>query len=388
MRIENHLLDTEYYCKGDAMRESDLYWQTYIKLENELVDLSHHIYISDKMVQIKNDLDEFSFNQLYVYSPYIADLIVRCGVEIEAISKELYFKNGGEPKKKEHYLKFDSDCIKLLHNKWNFTNKQVNIVSLNFDLSDENSILFPLKDAHIKYKTLWKKTYQELKHNRYKNISKGNIKALLESMAALYLLNVYNKNNRLYCKYNEIKNLDYSSGSKLFSVVAPSFQTDNEFKTSSSPYIASFSKVGFNKILELEESKKDYLYIFLLKQPETRNQSLFNYIQEDYGYFNLSDLSIEEAFKYLGKFRIKEKYKGFNSFQEKKNAFLNSNEINGELYQNAKEFKQDELNENNIDSAIELAGSFYGLEIMNKHIREVWVPISKNEQICEVLIPE
>ena len=150
------------------MKDSDLYWQTFKKLENELIDLSHYVYISDRMVKIKNESDEFSLNQLYVYSPHIADLIVRCGVEIEAISKELYFKNGGQPKKKEYHLKFDSDCIKSLHNKWNFTNKQVNIISLNFDLTEESSILFPLKKAHIKYETLWKKTYQELKHNRYK----------------------------------------------------------------------------------------------------------------------------------------------------------------------------------------------------------------------------
>lgn len=33
--------------------------------------------------------------QLETFSPHIADLLVQCCVQIEAVSKELYFDNGG-----------------------------------------------------------------------------------------------------------------------------------------------------------------------------------------------------------------------------------------------------------------------------------------------------
>lgn len=359
----------------------------YMKLESELIDLSHYIYISDKVSSYNNDPDELTPNQLYVYSPYIADLIVRCGVEIEAISKELYLKNGGKPKKKDYQLSFDSNCLKHLHNKWNFDNKQVNIISLHFDLSDEYSILFPLKDAHKKHKTLWKTTYQDLKHNRYKNLNRGNIKALIESMAALYLLNIYNINEKLYCKYGEIRNLDYSFGSKIFSIETPIFENKEDFKASSSPYIISFGDVDIDKFLNLEQNKKDYLYRFLLNQSGIRDVNVFRSIFEDYDLDGISQLPIEDVFKELGKYRVSEKYKSLDSYKEKLNTFINSDEFKGELYQQHKEYLEEELEENNIDSAIELSGIYYGLELMQKNIKEIRMPMSKNEQICEIFIP-
>ena len=211
-------------------------------------------------------------------------------------------------------------------------------------------------------------------------------------MAALYLLNIYNRNEILYCKYKEIKNLDYSFGSKIFSIVVPSFENDNECKASYSPYIASFAEEGIYKILELEENKKDYLYKLFLNQPEIKDKNRLKYVFEDLDYFSISQLSINDAFKHLGKYRIREKYRTFDSYQEKIDSFLSSNEINGEMYKKNKKIKDEELNESNIDSAIDLAGDCYGLEIMNQYInqyiKEIWIPMSKNEQICEIIIPE
>ena len=49
----------------------------------------------------------FNDEQLKVYSAAIGDIIIRCAVEIEAISKELYTRSGGEKK----HLHFDTDCL-------------------------------------------------------------------------------------------------------------------------------------------------------------------------------------------------------------------------------------------------------------------------------------
>ena len=61
--------------------------------------------------------NQFDDDQLDVYSMKIADLLVRCAVEIESLSKELYWSNGGQKQYdlngNERKLYFDTDCIKL-----------------------------------------------------------------------------------------------------------------------------------------------------------------------------------------------------------------------------------------------------------------------------------
>ena len=56
------------------------------------------------------------------YSMKIADLLIRTTVEIESISKELYFREGGtKPDDKDLY--FDTDCLALLESKWSLSKK-------------------------------------------------------------------------------------------------------------------------------------------------------------------------------------------------------------------------------------------------------------------------
>lgn len=63
------------------MAISNLYWPVYKNLEKELLKLAECVHFAD--------------DQLNVYSMHIADLIVRCAVEIESLSKELYCRLGG-----------------------------------------------------------------------------------------------------------------------------------------------------------------------------------------------------------------------------------------------------------------------------------------------------
>ena len=50
----------------------------------------------------------------YTHLPHIADLLIRCCVPIEAISKELYYDNGGTKPRGDKSLFFDEDCLKLI----------------------------------------------------------------------------------------------------------------------------------------------------------------------------------------------------------------------------------------------------------------------------------
>ena len=91
------------------MIEPNLYWSVYKNLEREFLGLADVIHFDDA--------------QLDVYSVRLADLIVRCAVEIEGSAKILYFRPeiGG----KKPCPKFDFDCLKELDDKWMLSHKVV-----------------------------------------------------------------------------------------------------------------------------------------------------------------------------------------------------------------------------------------------------------------------
>jgi len=113
------------------MKKSDIYWQTYINLEKEVIEMSKYIFITDEKIINRNGLEvvETCSTQLLTFSPHIADLLVRCCVQIEAISKELYFDLNGEKQRGDNTIKFDEDCLKLIDIKWKTHNKRVLVVA-------------------------------------------------------------------------------------------------------------------------------------------------------------------------------------------------------------------------------------------------------------------
>ena len=190
----------------------NLFWSIYRNLENEVLNLAQLIHFDD--------------NQLSVYSVRIADLLIRCSVEIEAISKELYELNGGNMNLTDNNgnkrdLYFDNDCLDFLEKLWRLSERQV-IVSAtdSFFIKDENKILTPLKRANKRGSSGsdWKKAYQAVKHNRTKDLEKANIKHLIRAIAALYLLNIYYKSDEPLLLDNTCKLHDTSRGSNVFSI--------------------------------------------------------------------------------------------------------------------------------------------------------------------------
>lgn len=176
------------------MKKSDIFWQTYLNLEKELIEVSKYIFITDEITVVKDGVATTQpyKSQLETFSPYIADLLVRCCVQIEAISKELYFELDGEKKRGDTSIKFDEDCLKLIDKEWATHKKIVLVVSPTFNLTEEeNNVLRPLKNAHKWQGTNWERSYQAVKHDRYSSLARGNIRVLTQAMAALYLLNLY-----------------------------------------------------------------------------------------------------------------------------------------------------------------------------------------------------
>lgn len=186
-----------------------LYWNVFKALEREVLILADMIFIDEK--------------QLCVYSMKIADLLVRTAIEIESISKELYFQNGGS-KENENNLYFDTDCLNYLDQLWKTSAKTVLVYSPYFYLSQENRMLHPLRNAHKRGKGDWKKAYQAIKHNRAENLSKGTIFNLLKALAALFVLNIYLQNQVIDLGKDSCgRQLNPCFGSDIFSVKVHSF---------------------------------------------------------------------------------------------------------------------------------------------------------------------
>ena len=164
----------------------NLYWPVYQSLENETLNLASSIHFSD--------------DQLSVYSIRIADLIVRCSVEIEAISKEIYKMLGGDfnlldKNGNARSLYFDTDCIKLLDDKWKLGKKRVTITATTMYFQNKDLVPLHKADRRGTSGAKWKRAYQALKHDRYGSLKQGTIENLLNSLGALYILNIYYAND-------------------------------------------------------------------------------------------------------------------------------------------------------------------------------------------------
>lgn len=191
----------------------NLYWPVYKNLEKEFLKLADHIHFSD--------------DQLGTYSMFIADLIVRCSVEIEALSKELYCMLGGNMSPTDSQgnardIYFDTDCLDLLEQRWIISKKQIVVSAINFYFTDEkNKTLTPLHKAHKRGTSgsKWKQAYQAVKHDRRNSLKKASIENLLHALGALYILNLYYRDERTDISrvYLSDHNFDNRAGSEIFS---------------------------------------------------------------------------------------------------------------------------------------------------------------------------
>ena len=158
----------------------------------------------------------FDKKQKNVYSPRIAELIVRIGMQIESVAQRIYTRekpNGG----KVNYR----TAIKLFNKKWNLREKGIAIITDNIKITDKQFYLTPFKnetykesyiDSKIYYANKgaptefkgnipaeerakayqWENAYNNLKHNFYESIEMyGTVINLLAIASALFILNIY-----------------------------------------------------------------------------------------------------------------------------------------------------------------------------------------------------
>ena len=375
------------------MKKSDIFWQTYLNLEKEAIEVSKYIFFTDEvLVNGKGGIVAQSCNtQLETFSPHIADLLVRCCVQIEAISKELYFDNGGTKARGDSSILFDEDCLKLIDIKWQTHNKTVMVVAPFFNfVKDENRILKPLKEAHKRQGTYWEKAYQAVKHDRYSSLHKGNVKAFIHALAALYLLNLYYRNDSWVTKYQDISKLDYSMGSAIFTVkppVANQLWHGNSPTITESPYVVSYQDADYQRIEEMQRKEEQALNDYWINQPELREPAFQAQLQEAVEREKKDPHQRVMHIWELAKYRLNKKIPNTLTFEERKVCLINSKEWNGWINQHNKRLSADELTEDNIQKEIDSVGIRWGMEIMKSFQKLEWLPIALNSEICNIYIP-
>lgn len=186
---------------------NQLFWNAYKRLEKEVLTLSEDIQFDD--------------DQIGVYSSKIGDLLVRTAIEVESLSKELYFANGGT-KPTDRQLFFDTDCIKLLEDKWLLSKKVIFVSSPFFYFKMAHNLkINPLHKAFKRgtSSSSWQQAYQAVKHDRINNFKSGNIGNLLHALGALFILNIYYRDAKFdSVSDKDASNIDWGLGSDIFSV--------------------------------------------------------------------------------------------------------------------------------------------------------------------------
>ena len=189
---------------------NNLYYPVYKQIETEVIELAASIHFSD--------------DQLSVYSLKIAELILRCAVEIESLAKDIYRNN------LEKEPETPGACLNWMDANWKISSKEVFIVSPVFHI-DSFHVIKPF-DYKDKSSEDFYSSYCAIKHDREKNLSKANLNTLIRSLAALYILNIYFLGERFHLGEDcHASKLDKSAGSRIFVFsVAPS--PDNILYTS------------------------------------------------------------------------------------------------------------------------------------------------------------
>ncbi|MGM9970668.1 MAG: hypothetical protein ACI35S_09780 [Anaeroplasma sp.] len=175
-----------------------IYFPVYSILEKEILELTSIIHFNDE--------------QIKVYSIKIADLIVRISVEIEAIAKDIYREeNKCDPET-------PGKCFDWMEQNWKISKKKLFLINPYFHFKRYfNPYINPFNYKNNSEDDFYSQ-YNAIKHDRGKNLHKGNVNVLIRSIAALYILNLYydNKKQVLSEKYS-VSNVNNSYGSNLFS---------------------------------------------------------------------------------------------------------------------------------------------------------------------------
>lgn len=144
----------------------NIYWNYYLMLEKDFINITK--YVALKECNYCTCSDE------------IIKLIEVIGSECDLIFKKIC---GIKLNSRSGNIKAYSDIL----------NTYPEIINEKIEVKHTNIILKPFKGWNkiMPWELFWWKIYNEVKHNREENYDKGNFYILLNSLSALYLLEMY-----------------------------------------------------------------------------------------------------------------------------------------------------------------------------------------------------
>ncbi len=380
------------------MEKAQLFWQTYLNLEREVLEVARYIYITDEITMYSSGglVASHCKTQLETFSPHIADLLIRTCVEIEAISKELYYTLGGTKVRGAKDLFFDEDCLKLIDIKCRTHNKVVIVSCPAFNLTkDENLCFKPLREAHKRQGTDWERAYQALKHDRYSSLSQGTIKVLLRAMGALFLLNIYFKNVKLTSKYLGVNHLDFSLGSSIFAVKRPNDEyvvkiINNQDITDilhadESPFVMKYTDSCYKQILGANQEVLKEMNDYWQSQPELKEPAFIQQMGHAKEKESKDPRQRVMPFWELAQYRLRKKIPTSLPFEDRKKLLISSQEWNGRIRQQNPHLNADEITEANIQAEIDHAGLLAGIELQRR-FENILMYKAFNEGYCELVL--
>ena len=218
---------------------------------------------------------------------------------------------------------------------------------------------------------------------------KGNIKAFIHALAALYLLNLYYRNESWVTKYQEISKFDYSMGSAIFTVkppVANQLWYGNIPTISESPYVVSYNEDDYQRIEKMQRNEAQALNDYWIKQPELHEPAFLLQMQEALEREKNDPSQRVMHIWELAKYRLNKKIPNTLTFAERKELLIKSEEWNGLIHQ-YKHLTAGGLTEDNIQEEIDHIGVLWGMKILTSFQKLEWLPIALNSEICKIYIP-
>lgn len=234
--------------------KQEFFWPIYKQIETEFKELSFYINIDRK--------------QLNTYSIKIADLILRTVSECENIAKALCKKKGikflDKNRHVRNFVRF-SEYIEKLNKKYNLEEKLVcfhyaNAAEDTFDFKHE-----PFRTEKIKVNKReieiwsWYHSYNLIKHDRIRNYKKANMCNLINGLAALFLLNIYYKDEVFY-NHNSYDRKNIINSIRSFSEVFYVDYTVNP-RFSEADYNNRFGESFLNPVVFFEETVSSSTYL-------------------------------------------------------------------------------------------------------------------------------
>ena len=383
------------------MNKKDIFWQTYLNLEKQVLELSNFIFFTD-MIESDTASDLPYCHQLDTFSPYIADMLISCCVQIESIAKEIYFdiegsidvdnSNKDEDSKrwKDNNPKFDTDCIAAINKKWNTDRKVVLVNCASFSFTkEENRVMKPLKNAYRSKGTYWERAYQAVKHDRWNNLYKGNVKALLQALAALYLLNIYYRKDYWIVKYTDMNKLDYSMGSKIFCVNPPALDgrpwAGNNPPEGDSPFVIALTPDGLARVQNRSDEWGKIVSQYLNAQPEMQEQEFLEQIKLAEKIRKENPDATVDYFYELTCYQLNKKFPRLLSFEQRRKLLLESTEYQKWLLHCNR--KDEDITEANIQEKIDHIASCVAFNLKKSLGGLRFISISLNEEISKVYVP-